>query len=202
MKVIRAINRFFTWVCMALIVALMLLMVAEVLRRAIFNRAILGSTEWAQVLLVCNMTAFGASVLSNRQIKVDMLTKSLPVKVQVVLDIVTLTMAFATITVLAWQQFNFAIKSYQTHIGYINITLPQWPFVALFAFGYAVAALTTLSLIVRKIVSICKGDWEKEHRLEELDEIFVGGSSAWGQSEAPAEAAETEAEKGGADNEP
>ena len=197
MKVIRAINRFFTWVCMALIVALMLLMVAEVLRRAIFNRAILGSTEWAQVLLVCNMTAFGASVLSNRQIKVDMLTKSLPVKVQVVLDIVTLTMAFATITILAWQQFNFAIKSYQTHIGYINITLPQWPFVALFAFGYAVAALTTLSLIIRKIVSICKGDWEKEQRLEELDEIFAGGSSAWG----PPEAAKAEEEKGGADNE-
>lgn len=196
MKIIRGINRVFTWVCMALIAALMLLMVAEVLRRAIFNRSILGSTEWAQVLLVCNMTAFGAAVLSNRQIKVNMLTTRFPMKVQVVLDLVMLILTFATITVLSWQQFNYAIKSYNTHIFYNNINLPQWPFVALFSLGYAVAALTILSIVIRKIVSICNGEWEKEFRLEEMDEIFVYGKAAPGKN-APAEPAE----EGGTDDE-
>ena len=177
MKVIRAINRFFTWVCMALIVALMLLMVGEVLSRALIHRAILGSTEIAQVLLVCNMTAFGAAVMSNRQIKVNMLTEKFPMKVQVILDVVMLFLCFLTITVLSWQQFNYAIKSFNTHIYYTSIEVPQWPFIALFSLGYAVAALTILSLIVRKIVSISKGEWEKELRLEDMDEIFVFGKN-------------------------
>lgn len=196
MKIIRGINRLFTWLCMALIAALMLLMVAEVLRRAIFNRSILGSTEWAQVLLVCNMTAFGAAVLSNRQIKVNMLTTHFPMKVQVVLDLVMLILTFVTITVLSWQQFNYALKSYNSHVMYNNINLPQWPFIALFAMGYAVAALTILSLVVRKIVSVCKGDWEKEFRLEEMDEIFVYGKAA-GNGNSPA----APAQEGSEDNE-
>ena len=49
MKIIRGISGF-TWLCMGFIAALMLLMVAEVLDRAIFNRSIMGATEWAQVL--------------------------------------------------------------------------------------------------------------------------------------------------------
>ena len=195
MKIIRGINKFFTWVCMVLIAALMLLMVAEVLRRALFDRAILGSTEWAQILLVCNMTAFGAAVLSNRQIKVNMLTEKLPVKVQVVLDVIMLILCFATISVLSWQQFNFAIKSYNTNIFYTNVKLPQWPFVALFSFGYAVAALTILSLVIRKFVSIAKGEWEKECRLEEMDPIFV-----FGKNGPPAGGAENNAEEGGMNN--
>ncbi|NLM15155.1 MAG: TRAP transporter small permease [Clostridiaceae bacterium] len=193
MKIIRGINRFFTWVCMVLIAALMLLMVAEVLRRALFNRAILGSTEWAQVLLVCNMTAFGAAVLSNRQIKVDILTARLPKKAQVVLDVVMLALCLVTISVLSWQQFNFAIKSYNTGIFYNNINLPQWPFVALFALSYGVAALTILSLIIRKIASMIKGEWEKEWRLEEMDEIFVYGKAG------PPRRSESE-EEGGSSN--
>lgn len=162
---------------MALIVGLMLLMVGEVLSRALFDRAILGSTEIAQVLLVCNMTAFGAAVMSNRQIKVNMLTAKFPMKVQVVLDVVMLFLCFLTITVLSWQQFNYAIKSYNTHIFYTSIELPQWPFIALFSLGYAVAALTILSLLIRKIVSVSKGEWEKEFQLEDMDEIFVFGKN-------------------------
>lgn len=190
MAVIRAINRFFIWVCMVLIVAMMLLMVGEVLGRALFDKAILGSTEWAQVLLVCNMTAFGAAVISNRQIKVNMLTASFPKKVQVVLDIVMLLLCFVTISILTWQQFNFAIKSANTHIFYTNIGLPQWPFVAVFSFGYGVAAITTLSLVIRKIVSICKGEWDKEFELEDGDAIFMFGKAA--ENTAPAADAQKE----------
>ena len=52
MKIIRGLCYVFVWICMILTAALMLLMVAEVLSRAIINKAILGSTEMAQVLLV------------------------------------------------------------------------------------------------------------------------------------------------------
>lgn len=176
MKIIRGISRFFTWLCMGFIAALMLLMVAEVLDRAIFHRSILGSTEWAQVLLLCNMTALSAAIFSNRQIKIDVLTSRMSPKAQVIMDIVTLTLSFATIGFIAWQQVGYAIKSLNNGVFYNTIGLPQWPFIAMFAFAYAVGALTALSLVIRKIAAMVTGKWEEEAELEDMDPILVFGS--------------------------
>ena len=175
MKIIRGISKFFTWLCMGFIVALMLLMVAEVLSRSIINRSILGGTEWAQVLLLCNMTALSSAILSNRQIKVDLVTSKLSPRAQVIIDTVVLTLAFATIAFLAWQQFSFSMKSLNNKVFYTTIGIPQWPFIVMFSFAYAVGALTTLSLVIRKIAAMVSGQWEKEAELEDMDEIFVFG---------------------------
>lgn len=175
MKVIRGACHVFTWLCMFFIVAMMLLMVGEVLSRLVIKRAILGSTEWAQVLLLCNMASFGASILTNRQIKVNILTSRFRAKTQVVVDIFVLLLTVAVISVLSWQQFNFAVSSFKQHVFYNNINLPQWPFVAVFAMSYGVAALTALLLVIRKIGSVLEKKWDEEAELEELDEIFAYG---------------------------
>ena len=86
MKIIRALCHVFVWICMLCTAAMMLLMVSEVLSRWLFNRAILGSTEWAQVLLCCTMSSFGAAILCNRMTKVDILTSHLKPKAQVILE--------------------------------------------------------------------------------------------------------------------
>ena len=175
MKIIRLICRVLTFLCMIFVAALMILMIAEVIRRSIFNRSILGATEWSQVLLVCNMSAFAAAILANRQIKVNIITSRLSAKKQVIIEIVTLTITFLTVLVLSWQQFLYSFKSLNSHVFYTNINLPQWPFVALFATSYGVAALTILLLIIRKILSAIRGEWEREAALEDMDEVFVYG---------------------------
>lgn len=177
MKIIRVLCRIFTWLCMVFISAMMLLMVLEVLDRALFNRSIVGATEWAQILLLCNMSSFGASVLANRQVKVNILTSKLSPKAQVILDIVILTLTALTIGVLSWQQFNYAMTSFKQHIAYINIPIPQWPFVAVFAMSYGVAALTAVLLVIRKIGSAVKGEWELEAAMEDTDELFAFGTT-------------------------
>ena len=184
MKIIRGVSRFFTWLCMGFIAALMLLMVAEVLDRAVFNRSIMGSTEWAQVLLLCNMTALSSSILSNRQIKIDMVTSRFSPKVQVIIDTVILTLTFATIAFISWQQLIYTLESFTNKIFYNTIGLPQWPFIAMFTFAYAVGALTTLSLVIRKIAALASGNWESEAKLEDLDEIFVFGKKKYAELQA------------------
>ena len=199
MKIIRGLCRFFVWLCMIFIVAMMVLMVAEVVRRALFNKAILGSTEWAQVLLCCTMSAFGAAVLTNRMTKVDILTSRMKPKTQVLIDIVTLLLAAVSIGALAWAQGAYALKVYKQHVFYTNIGLPQWPFVAVFAMSYAVAAIATLGVTIRKIVSAAKGEWEKEVRLGDADPIFAFGKhgmSSWTPSEL-----QEKKEEGGAGHE-
>ena len=175
MKVIRGACHVFTWLCMIFIVAMMLLMVGEVLSRLVIQRSILGSTEWAQVLLLCNMASFGASILTNRQIKVNVLTSRFKAKTQVLIDIIVLILTVVVVSVLSWQQFNFAVSSFKQHVFYNNINLPQWPFVTVFAMSYGVAALTALLLVIRKIGSMISKKWDEEAALEELDELFVYG---------------------------
>ena len=177
MKIIRALCRVFTWLCMIFISAMMLLMVVEVLDRAIFNRSIVGATEWAQILLLSNMSSFGASILANRQVKVNIVTSRLSPKAQVILDIVIIFLTAVAIAILSWQQFNYALTSFKQHISYINIPIPQWPFVMVFSMSYGVAALTALLLVIRKIGSAIKGEWELEAAMEDTDELFAFGQT-------------------------
>ena len=175
MKVIRGLCRVFTWLCMFFISAMMMLMVLEVLDRALFNRSIIGATEWAQVLLLSNMSSFGASVFANRQVKVNIVTSRLSPKVQVIMDIVILILTAATIATLSFAQFDYALTSFKQHVSYVNIPIPQWPFVMVFSFSYFVAALTAVLLVIRKIGNAIRGEWELEAALEDTDELFAFG---------------------------
>lgn len=175
MKVIRGLCRFFVWMTMFFIVALMILMVAEVVLRSIFGKAILGATEWACMLLLFELTSIGAAVLSNRMIKVNMVTVRFSAKTQVILDIIMLILCTGTIGVVAWRQFVYAMKSMTDGTTYVTIGLPQWPFIVLFALSYAVGAITTLLVVIRKIANAAKGKWELEKELEDMDLTFVFG---------------------------
>ena len=175
MKVIRGLCRVFTFLCMIFVSAMMLLMVAEVCYRTFFNRSIIGGTEWAQILLLLNMSSFGASILANRQVKVNILTSRFSPKAQVVFDIVILFLSALAIGALSAAQFGYAMTSFKQHVSYVNIPVPQWPFVAVFAMSYGVAAITALLLVVRKIVAAVKGEWELEAALEDTDELFAFG---------------------------
>lgn len=175
MKVIRGLSRFFVYMTMFFIAALMLLMVAEVILRSIFGKAILGATEWACILLLFELTSIGAAVLSNRMIKVNMVTSKLSNKAQVILDIIMLIFCTSTIGVVAWRQFMYAMKTMSDGSKYISTGIPQWPFIVLFALSYAVGALTTLFVVIRKIMNAVKGNWDLEADLEDMDPIFVFG---------------------------
>jgi len=175
MKVIRGISRFFVWMTMFFIVALMLLMVAEVFLRSVFGKAILGSTEWACMLLLFELTSIGAAVLSNRMIKVNMVTVRFSAKAQVILDIIMLILCSGIIGLVAWRQFMFAMKSMSDGTKYVTLGLPQWPFIVLFSLAYGVGAITTISVLIRKIVNAAKGKWELEKELEDMDPVFVFG---------------------------
>ena len=122
--------------------------------------------------------------------KVDILTSHLKPKAQVILDIFVLFLSAVAIGVLSWRQGAYAVTTYNQHVIFDNIRLPKWPFVAVFSMSYGVAALTTLCIFVRKIVSAVKGDWEKEARLGDTDWEFAFGKhgvSSWSPDDQPGE---------------
>ena len=137
-----------------------------------------------------NMTAFGAAIISNRQIKVNMLTAKLGAKAQVIVDVVMLMLAFAAIAITAWRQAVYAVQSFHNHVSYATIKLPQWPFIAVFSIAYMVGTLATLALVVRKVGCLFRGGWDQEAVREDMDELFVFGKKKGAGSRAAEEQSE------------
>ena len=192
MKVIRAICHVFTWICMIMIFAMMLLMVADVIARSVFNHPITGATEIVQIMLVCNMSAMGAAVLSGRMVEVNMLTSALKHKTQVILDIVVLLFTLAIVVLLCIQQFKYGVSQLTKHVVWTSIKVPQWPFVMLFGLSYGVGGITIIATIIRKIMSAVHGEYEKEVKLGTLDPEFAFGKANVEQASKEAKAREDE----------
>ena len=201
MKVIRILGLIATYICMILIALMMLLMVSDVIARVVFTRPIPGATEWVQVMLVCCMTSLGASIMTGSMVEINMFTKRLKPTAQVALDIVMLVLSLVIIILIAIQQFRAGQRSMQNNIVWSSVKVPQWPFLWLFGFSYAVAALVVIMTIIRKIISLAQGRAEEEVRLGSADWEFAFGK--YHMSMIPAEAfmQQSEPEKKDADAE-
>lgn len=175
MKVIRVIGVIFTYICMALIALMMLLMVSEVIARTVFVRPIPGATEWVQVMLVCCMTSLGASIMIGSMVEINMFTKRLKPVPQVVLDIIVLIVSLIIIILIAIQQVRAGGRSMQNNVVWSSVRVPQWPFLYLFGFSYAVAAVVVIMTIIRKIIALKQGRAEEEVRLGSADFEFAFG---------------------------
>ena len=88
-RVINAVSVLFAKVGLVILVAMMLLTVAEVLLRYVFNRPILGSTEVIQFMMVT--LAFLVLVwctMRRGHVKVEVVARHFPLKVQAICDTV------------------------------------------------------------------------------------------------------------------
>ena len=197
MKVVRIIGVIATYLCMVLIALMMLLMVTDVVARVVFTRPVPGATEWVQVMLVCCMTSLGASIMTGSMVEINMFTKRLKPVPQVALDVVVLILSLAIIVLIAIQQFRAGTRSMNNNVVWSSVKVPQWPFLYLFGFSYAVAAIVVIMTIVRKIIALAQGRAEEEVRLGSIDKEFAFGK--YKMSMIPAEAFEKRPEEAKAD---
>ena len=80
----------------------------------------------------------------------------------------------------------------QNNVVWSSVKVPQWPFLYLFGFSYAVAALVVIMTIIRKIIALAQGKAEEEARLGSIDVEFAFGK--YKMSMIPAEAFMKQAE--------
>ncbi len=176
MKVVRIIGLICSYICMALLAAMALLIVSDVIARHIFASPIQGGAEWAQVMLVSCMTSLGASIMTGSMVDINMLTKHLKPKAQLILEVCILIVSLVMIILIAYQQFVQGTRSMERNVVWTAINFPQWPFLFLFGVSYAVAALTVVMTIIRKIVVLAKhGNYNEENQLGSVDWEFAFG---------------------------
>ncbi len=126
-----------TAVAATIILALMLLVVADVAGRKFFNSPVHGTIEIASLTLPAIVFLSIAYVQSLKEhVTVDLFTARLPQQVQLALDVLALGIALAVMVIVIWQTSVFAWGSWvdrEFSMGIVEV--PIWPARVFVAFG-------------------------------------------------------------------
>jgi TRAP-type C4-dicarboxylate transport system permease small subunit len=136
------------------LVVTMVLIVVNVLLRAIFETPVFGAYEYVGLLtaLVIGL-ALAYCGVQNAHIAVSLLTERLPARLQAVISILINLVSMCFLAVSAWYVGLYAGSMKDTGLVSSTTQIPTYPFVYLIALGLLVYSLV---LLVKSIESIIK----------------------------------------------
>lgn len=146
----RAMDRI-AGLCM---VAVMVLVVVNILLRALFNRPILGIYDLVTMLTAVMIgLALAYCAVQNGHIAVDFLVNRLPSGFQTAIDVVMNTAALVFWVLCAWQVAGYAEMMAKSGVVSPTAQIPVHPFIYLVALGIFALSLV---LLVKTAQSITK----------------------------------------------
>jgi TRAP-type C4-dicarboxylate transport system permease small subunit len=165
MKIINWLISAARIVVMIATMLVMVLIVGDVFLRWIFNSPILGVVEYSQLLMVVLLLASATAAQDDSHIKIDILYKKFPPKVQAVCDIITLTLSFGTAMLIATQSFSQGLTASRFGMRFVTIGIPRSPFFFLFSAGLLLLCVAIVVLIinaVKRLIDECRRGKEFE----------------------------------------
>lgn len=156
-RVLNAVVRTFLNIAMVVLAAMMLLTVADVTGRYLFNRPLTGSTEVTEFMMAClSFLAMAWCTKKKTHIKLDIMDRYLPPTAQAISDIVFYLLGLGLFSLISWQ--NFLMARYHLVARYDSpvLKIPDYPFYMLVSFACGIAALVLLFLIVQNIGQVIK----------------------------------------------
>ncbi len=133
-------------------VAVMGLIVANILLRAIFKRPILGTIEYVVFLTVAMIgLALAYCAVQNGHIAVDFVVCRLPLKVQAVIGNVMNAVALVFWGTCAWQVGKYAQSTVISGAVSSTVQIPLYPFIYIVAIGLAALSLVLLAATMESV---------------------------------------------------
>ncbi|MBI2832609.1 MAG: TRAP transporter small permease [Chloroflexi bacterium] len=135
---------------MAIIMAEMLLITTDVVMRYVFNNPIIWAFPVVEIFMVCMVfLAIGYVQSIKGHLKVELLTKRLPEKASVALEVLGYLVGLFIFSIIAWQSSLLAWKAWligEYPLGIVRI--PLWPGRALLTFGVGLLCLRLLLQVI------------------------------------------------------
>ncbi|MDB9822352.1 TRAP transporter small permease [Deltaproteobacteria bacterium] len=154
---ISAISRIMGIIAIAVLVAMMLFTVANVILRAFFNSPIPGDVELIEIAMVCtSFLALGWCAIKGRHIKVDLVVSFLPKRLQRIIDSFGYLIGLATCFIIAQQSIMEGLAHREGNYMSASLGIPVYPFYWITALGFAILCLTILVLLVRSLTEAIK----------------------------------------------
>ena len=141
---------------MVVLVFMMLLTVADVFLRYVFNRPIVGGTEITELMMVPLALGMGWCVLKDKTIKMGLIVDNLPLKVQSIITSITYTIGFSAFIFITWRTFLESVRVERLNGMTAILRIPTYPFYGLLGFCFAILTLAILITVIRNLVQAVK----------------------------------------------
>jgi TRAP-type C4-dicarboxylate transport system permease small subunit len=149
MKILRLIAKAADHGGALVLFLMMMLTVVNIIGRNFFGSPLSGTTEICSfMLLLIIALGIGAAAFERRHIKVDLIMDRLPKKVQLNIDIVMLILTFIYLGLMTWAAARQGLlpTRYTAAIG-----IPDTPFKWIFAIGWGLCCLGSLSVLIETL---------------------------------------------------
>jgi len=136
---------------------MVLLVVADVIMRRVFNSPLTFSYELIEIALVIVVwSAICYSTASERHISVSVFVSRLPAKTEKFITAVVDFISVVLFGIIGWQSITFALNTWDIHKVTQILRVPYYPVVFLVALGAILAGLMLLVRIINSIVGEAK----------------------------------------------
>jgi TRAP-type C4-dicarboxylate transport system permease small subunit len=129
MNVIQRLTRILAIAASAVLAAMMLLTVADVVLRWIFKYPIIGTTEITESMMVCiAFFALAWCAAEKSHLKVDLVVDLFSPRVQGIIDSLTTLASLCLVALIAWRSFLEGRAVQEMNLISSLIKLPAYPF--------------------------------------------------------------------------
>lgn len=155
--VINHVSRAAGILALIFLLAMMVLTVSDVFLRYFFNRPILGSIELVEYfMVVAGFLGIAWCAVKGGHVKVDLLLSHLPLRIQTIIDGITLFLTMTVVPLVAWQGFAQARRAQLAKSASAILEIPDYPFYFVVGISFTLLFLVQLILLVEYIARAIK----------------------------------------------
>jgi TRAP-type C4-dicarboxylate transport system permease small subunit len=160
LELAHRLARYGAWAAGAMIIAAAVLIGIDIFMRKVFSESVGGASELSgYVLAISASWGFALTMLDRAHIRIDSLYLVLPVRVQAILDILSLIIMLAFVGYLTWQCNHVFMQTWQ--LGSRALTPIATPLIYpqfLWMVGMVYFLLVILLLTIRAMMALFTGD--------------------------------------------
>ena len=156
-KIVSSVTRFFDRVAQAGVVAMMLLVVANILSRITW-KPIFGTYDYVEFIGALMVSfAIAWCAMQKGHISVELVVARLPERVQGIIGTITGILGLGIFGLVTWQSLLFAYDTWQVGGTSMGALVPNYPYMYGVAFGIALLCLVILVDLGKSLVKAVKG---------------------------------------------
>lgn len=138
-----------------LLIVMMMLTVADVFLRYVFDSPIKGSMELTEYIMVCVGTlGLAWCALQGAHIKVDLIVSKFSQRVQKYIDSFNYVLLMGVAGLITWQTFVRAGTVRRLGVDSAMLEIPRYPFVLVVSLSYFLLFVTSIVLLIYAISSL------------------------------------------------
>lgn len=156
MKIIRTICNYAGYIASVVIVCMMLLVVADVFLRYVFNSPIVGTAELSERMMIFLLLGLAWCAIEGRHLNITIFTQRMKPKASSILNIFTLLAGLVVYIVICWQGVLASLYQMKFDVRTSRLEIPEFPIYWVLVIGFILLCVVMIAFIVQGIRKVIK----------------------------------------------